>query len=214
LIFAALSVIVRPMFVTKRQKEILDFVNAFIIKRGYAPSIGEIRGQFGISSPATVHQHLQNLQEKGLIRRSPNRHRSIEVIPSDSAEHNGVYVPVLGVIAAGYPIESYAEPINMTLPRELGADENCYLLRVRGDSMIDDHIMDGDLVLVRKASTAKPGQTVVALIDGREATLKKYYPESGKIRLEPANPEMQPMFFEPTRVRIQGTVAGVIRKFS
>lgn len=192
----------------------MDFVNVFKEKRGYAPSINEIGGQFKISSPATVHQHLKNLQEKGLIRRSPSRHRSIEVIPSQGAEHNGIYVPVLGEIAAGYPIESYAEPDVMTMPRELGADEECYLLRVRGDSMIEDHILDGDLVLVRKSMTAKPGQTIVALIDGREATLKKYFVEGGRIRLEPANSTMQPLYFEPVRVRIQGTVVGVIRKYS
>lgn len=214
LIFAVLSVTLRPMFVTKRQKEILDFVNVFIAKHGYAPSIGEIRGQFRISSPATVHQHLQNLQDKGLIRRSPNRHRSIEIIPSDGARPGGVSVSVLGVIAAGHPIESYAEAETMALPKELGADENCYLLRVRGESMINDHILDGDLVLVRKGGIAKQGQTVVALIDGREATLKKYFSDGARVRLEPSNPGMKPMYFEADRVGVQGIVVGVIRKFS
>ncbi len=201
------------MIITKRQKEILDFVNAFVAAKGYAPSIGEIKAQFGINSPATVHQHLKNLQDKGLISRVPNRHRSIEVIPSYGARPSGFAIPILGAIAAGYPIESYPETDTMTLPEEMGADENCYLLRVRGDSMIDDHICDGDMVLVRKAEFAKPGQTVVALVDGREATLKRYYPERGKIRLQPANITMAPMVLEPQRVRVQGTVVGIIRKF-
>ncbi len=202
------------MIITKRQKEILDFVNTFIAHNGYAPSIGEIKAQFGISSPATVHQHLKNLQDKGLINRVPNRHRSIEIIPSDGAAPAGLAIPILGAIAAGYPIESYPDTDTMVLPQEMGADENCYLLRVRGDSMIDDHILDGDMVLVRKIEFAKPGQTVVALVDGREATLKRYYPEQGRIRLQPANAMMEPMIFDPRRVRVQGIVVGIIRKFA
>ncbi len=201
------------MKITKRQKEILDFANSFIVKNGYAPSIGDIREEFGISSPATVHQHLKNLQAKGFIHREPNRHRSIEVIPSSGAKP-GITVPILGAIAAGYPIESYTDHNTMVLPEEMGTDHSSYLLRVRGDSMIDDHILDGDMVLVRKSSIAKPGQTVVALIDGREATLKKYFPDNGRIRLQPANSAMKPMYFEPTKVRIQGIVTGIIRKFS
>jgi repressor LexA len=201
------------MKITKRQKEILDFVGTFLGKKGYAPSIGEIRGEFGINSPATVHQHLKNLQVKGFIRREPNRHRSIEIIPSEGGRLGGVAVPILGAIAAGHPIESYAQSDTMTLPEEMGADHNCYLLRVRGDSMIDDHILDGDMVLVRKNSVALAGQTVVALIDDREATLKKYFPERGRIRLQPSNSSMGPMYFEPARVRIQGIVTGIIRKF-
>lgn len=191
----------------------MDFINSFISRMGYAPSINEIKKQFGINSPATIHQHLKNLTDMGLISRVPNRHRSIEVIPSDGARPSGLPVPILGAIAAGYPIESYPDTDTMTLPQEMGADENCYLLRVRGDSMIEDHICDGDMVLVRKADFAKPGQTVVALVDGREATLKKYYPEHGKVRLQPANAEMPPMVFEPQRVRVQGIVVGIIRKF-
>ncbi|MBI5178382.1 MAG: transcriptional repressor LexA [Nitrospinae bacterium] len=201
------------MLVTKRQKEILNFSEAFIAKHGYAPSIADIRQKFGISSPATVHQHLKNLQEKGLIKREPNRHRSIEIIPSEGAAPTGVRVPILGAIAAGLPIESYPDTDTMALPEEMGADDNSYLLRVRGDSMIDDHILDGDMVLVRKSAVARPGQTVVALVDGREATLKRFYVEGAKVRLQPANQQMAPMYFEPGRVRIQGIVTGIIRKF-
>ena len=121
------------MEITKRQREILDFVNGFIEKHSYSPSINEIGGRLKTSSPATVHQHLKNLEGKGMIKRKPNRHRSIEVIPSSGGELGGVNVPILGIIAAGYPIESYTSPINVALPREMGADENCYLLRVAGD---------------------------------------------------------------------------------
>lgn len=198
------------MTVTKRQKQIMDFIIPFIEKQGYAPSIGEIQEHFKINSPATVHQHLKNLEEKGVIRRIPNRHRSIEVTADGHGAKGGVRLPILGAIAAGDPIESFPMVETVSLPEEMVGD---YLLRVRGDSMIDDHILDGDMVVIQKAQTANRGQTVVALIDSREATLKKYYPENGKIRLQPANPEMKPMVFDPERVQIQGIVKGILRRF-
>jgi len=201
------------MVLTRRQEEILDFIASFIEGKGYAPSIVEIQRRFKINSPATVHQHLKNLQEKGLINRKPNRHRSIEVVPTASGVQVGVRVPILGAIAAGIPIEPFQYTEMMSLPEEMVSGGDTFLLRVRGDSMIDDHIMDGDMVIVKKSESADSGQTVVALVDGNEATLKRFYPEDGRIRLQPANPEMEPMVFEADRVRLQGVVTGILRKF-
>ena len=198
---------------TKRQKELLDFLASFIEKMGYAPSIVEIQQKFGINSPATVHQHLKNLQIKGLIRRVPNRHRSIEIVPTSVGVQVGVRVPLLGTIAAGNPIEPFQEQEMMSLPEDMVGDGDTFLLQVRGDSMIEDHILDGDMVIVRKSETADSGQTVVALVDGNEATLKRFYPENGRIRLQPANVNMEPMMFDSERIQIQGIVIGILRKF-
>lgn len=202
------------MTLTKRQKELLDFIKAFIEKQEYAPTIAEIKKEFGINSPATVHQHLKNLEDKNAISRIPNRHRSIELVQEKAKSPDGVRVPILGSIAAGDPIEPYPDVDTASLPAEMVDGEGTFLLRVRGDSMINDHILDGDMVVVNKSETAQPGQTVVALIDGREATLKRYYPENGKIRLQPANPEIEPMIFDASKVQIQGIVTGIIRKLS
>ncbi len=202
------------MTLTKKQKLILDFIAAFIEKEEYAPSIAEIKKEFGVNSPATVHQHLKNLEAKGAIRRIPNRHRSIEIVQAPHSAGKGRRVPVMGAISAGSPIEPFPDTETMSLPEEMAQGSESYLLRVRGDSMIEDHILNGDMVIVKKSNVAAPGQTVVALIDGSEATLKKFFLENGKIRLQPANPEMKPMFFDTNRVHIQGIVTGILRKFS
>ena len=201
------------MTLTRRQKELLDFISSFIEKKGYAPSIVEIQQRFQINSPATIHQHLKNLQSKGLIRRVPHRHRSIEVVPTAGGVQVGVKVPLLGTIAAGSPIEAFQESDMISLPEDMVGDGDTFLLLVRGDSMIEDHILDGDMVIIRKSEAADPGQTVVALIDGTEATLKRFYPEKGRIRLQPANVKMEPMIYQPERVQLQGVVIGILRKF-
>lgn len=202
------------MTLTKKQKLLLDFIAAFIEKQGYAPSIAEMKKEFGINSPATIHQHLKNLEEKGAIRRIPNRHRSIEITQTSPSVIKVRQAPVLGAIAAGSPIESYPDTETISLPEEMAPGSESYLLRVQGDSMIEDHILNGDMVIVKKSNVAAPGQTVVALIDGSEATLKKFFFENGKIRLQPANPEMSPMVYDAHRVQIQGIVTGILRKFS
>ncbi|MDH5543412.1 MAG: transcriptional repressor LexA [Nitrospinota bacterium] len=202
------------MSITKRQKEIIDFISSFMEENEYAPSIAEIQKKFSINSPATIHQHLKNMEENGLIRRSPNRHRSIEVIPAGHGGIQvGVKVPVLGSIAAGRPIESFPDTEMISLPEEMVADSDTFVLKVKGDSMMEDHILDGDMVIVQRADTARPGDKVVALIDGSESTLKRFYPESNRIRLQPANREMEPMYFEPEQVQIQGKVIGILRRF-
>jgi len=201
------------MTMTKRQKELMDFICGFMESEGYSPSIAEIQKRFSINSPATVHEHLVNLERKGMIRRLPHRHRSIEPVPTAGGVQVGVKVPVLGAIAAGSPIESYPDTEMISLPEDMIAERDTYALRVRGDSMIDDHILDGDMVVVKRSDTARRGQMVVALIDGRESTLKRFFHEKGKVRLQPANPEMEPMIFKPEQVQIQGIVIGTLRKY-
>jgi repressor LexA len=205
------------MNITKRQKELIDFISAFIDENTYAPSIAEIQKHFSINSPATIHQHLKNLEEKGFIKRVPNRHRSIELgdvpVPSGKTVKGSMQVPILGSIAAGSPIESYPDTETVSVPEDMALAGETYVLRVRGDSMVDDHILDGDMVIVRKSETARPGDTVVALVDGSESTLKRYYPEGGRIRLQPANAEMEPMYFSPGQVEIQGIIVGILRRF-
>ncbi|HXG88211.1 MAG TPA: transcriptional repressor LexA [Vicinamibacterales bacterium] len=198
---------------TKRQREILDYLNEFIQQYGYAPSLEEIGKRFTLSSLATVHKHLTNLQEKGFIRRSWNRSRSVELLPSRGGGR-AVEVPLLGYVAAGMPIEAIPGNEMMAIPEMLlsGKRDN-YVLRVRGDSMIDEQICDGDWVVVEDRKSADNGEMVIALVGGHEATLKKFYKENGRIRLQPANPTMQPILTDPDNVQIQGVVVGVMRKY-
>ena len=206
------------MNITKRQKELIDFISAFIDEKTYAPSIAEMQKHFSINSPATIHQHLKNLEDKGFIKRVANRHRSIELgdvhVPSGkTASRGSMQIPVLGAIAAGSPIESYPDTETISVPEDMVLAGETYVLRVRGDSMIEDHILDGDMVIVRKTETAQSGDTVVALVDGSESTLKRYYPEEGRVRLQPANAEMEPMYFNLDQVEIQGIIVGILRRY-
>ena len=198
---------------TKRQREILDYLNEFIAQHGYAPSLEEIGRRFGLSSLATVHKHLTNLQEKGFIRRTWNRSRSLELVPARTGSR-AVELPLLGYVAAGLPIEAVASNESIAVPEDLVSKRDSYVLRVRGDSMIDEQIRDGDLVIVEDRKTADNGEMVVALLRGSDVTLKKFYREaSGKVRLQPANPAMQPIFVDPAQVQVQGVVVGVMRKY-
>ncbi len=196
---------------TPRQKQILDFVTRSIDRRGFAPSIQEICDHFDLASTATVHKHLKNLAERGLLTRESHRSRALEV-PARKAE--AVEIPLLGKVAAGVPIEAIATPDSVSIPADwLGRGER-FALRVRGDSMIDAHIEDGDIVVVEKKEVARDGDTVIALVDDSEATLKIFRsPPDGSIRLEPRNPSLKPMIFEASRVRIQGIVVGVLRRY-
>ena len=202
------------MPLTKRQKEILDHIGGFIAERGYAPSFEEIAHHFGYSSLATVHEHLSNLERKGYIRKSYNESRSIELVEAGSAPA-GVEVLLLGEVAAGQPIEVIQNRESILVPPDLlrKGGEN-FVLRVVGNSMIDEQIRDGDYIIVNSRATAEDGEMVVALIDGESATVKKLYRESGgRVRLQPANEALKPMFFPAARVRIQGVVVGVIRRY-
>jgi repressor LexA len=197
---------------TKRQREILDYLRDFIQQQGYAPSLEEIGRRFGLSSLATVHKHLTNLQEKGCIRRSWNRSRSVELI-SARAGNRAVELPLLGYVAAGVPIEAVAGTETIAVPEDLVRKRESYVLRVKGDSMIDEQIRDGDFVIVEDRRTASNGEMVIALVGGHEVTLKKFYRESGRIRLQPANPAMQPLILEAAQVQLQGVVVGVMRRY-
>jgi repressor LexA len=198
---------------TKRQREILDYLNDFIQKNGYAPSLEEIGRRFGLSSLATVHKHLTNLQEKGFIKRAWNRSRSVELV-SSRLGGRAVELPLLGYVAAGNPIEALVGSETIAVPEDLVAGKrDTYVLRVKGDSMIDEQIRDGDYVIVEDRSAANNGETVVALLNGSDVTLKKVYYEHGHVRLQPANPAMQPIIVQEDQVRIQGVVIGVMRRY-
>jgi repressor LexA len=202
------------MPLTKRQSEILKYLQEHIRDRGYAPSFEEIAEHFSFQSLATVHEHLTNLERKGYIHRTHNESRAIEVLPPKG--HSGATeIPLLGKVAAGSPIESIMNGETIAVPDQLLPRRGPnYALKVQGESMIDEHIMDGDFVVVHGKQAADNGEMVIALVNGSEATVKRFYREQGGwIRLQPANPAMQPMRFQERDVLIQGVVVGVIRKY-
>ena len=200
---------------TPRRREILYYISRFIDAHGHSPTLAEIGARFGLKSPASVHQIVSALEAEGLIRRTPNVSRGIEVITPPGVEEDTQYeIPLLGVVAAGHPIEAILNPETVNVPRDMLGRGRTFALRVRGESMIGDHICDSDLIIVESKQTANDGQTVVALIDGSEATVKRFYKERGAIRLEPANPRFKPIIVKPPeRVTVQGVVIGVIRKY-
>ncbi|HSR69510.1 MAG TPA: transcriptional repressor LexA [Acidobacteriota bacterium] len=199
------------MSLTKRQKSILDFVREFINSNGYSPTLEEIAEKFDLASLNGVYKHLKNLEERGFIRRLPNQSRSIELI--DKAIIEETAVPMQGYVAAGQPIEAIPNPETVHVPEHLLTRGRNYVLTVRGDSMIDEHIEEGDMVVVEERSHANNGEMVVALIDGSDATLKKYYREGARIRLQPANEKLQPIYVDEDKIRIQGVVVGLMRRF-
>jgi len=197
---------------TKRQREILDYLEDFIREHGYAPSLEEIGRRFGLSSLATVHKHLTNLEEKGCIRRSWNRSRSVEMVATRTASR-AIDLPMLGYVAAGSPIEAVPGTDTIAVPESLAGKRDSYVLKVRGDSMIDEQIRDGDFVVVEDRRTADNGEMVIALVRGQDVTLKKFYREHGRIRLQPANATMEPILLDADAVQVQGVVVGVMRKY-
>lgn len=210
------------MALTKRQKQVLDFISDFVEKNGYSPSYEEMADGLGLASLATVHKHVLALETKQYLHRSYNQSRSLEVAPKYLEEqrqyqHHGPApvreVPLLGKIAAGVPVESFANEETLAFGDFSGA-EGTYALQVRGDSMIDDHICSGDFVLVQKADRVRDGEIVVALVDGCDATLKRFYDEGEEIRLQPANSAMDPIRVPKKDVQIQGRVLAVLRKYS
>jgi repressor LexA len=202
------------MPLTKRQREILTFLETYAARHGYAPSFEEIAEEFSYNSLATVHEHLSNLERKGYIRRSYNESRSIEVLPSE-AFARAVELPLLGLVAAGMPIEAIAVPETMAVPQELTQRAgDHYVLKVRGSSMIDEQIRDGDFVVVNGRTSADNGEMVIALIEGTSATVKRMFRErDGRVRLQPANDTMAPIYVHENDISIQGIVVGVIRRY-
>ncbi len=202
------------MSLTKVQREILNYLTAYNEQNGYAPSFEEIAESFDYSSLATVHEHLTNLERKGYIERSFNESRAINILPTEAAPR-AIELPLLGAVAAGYPIEALDHGETVTVPDALvGRNGRHYVLRVRGMSMVDEQIRDGDFVVVNERQRADNGEMVIALIEGNSATVKKYYRErDGRIRLQPANETMQPMYLNENDVKIQGVVVGVLRRY-
>ncbi len=197
---------------TKRQREILDYLDEFIQQHGYAPSLEEIGRRFSLSSLATVHKHLTNLQEKGFIRRAWNRSRSVELIPVHVGSRS-LELPLMGYVAAGEPIEAITSTETVAVPEHFIGKRDTYVLRVKGDSMIDEQIRDGDYVIVEDRKTAQNGEMVIALLNGTEVTLKSLYRNGTTIQLQPANPAMQPIIVKEDALQIQGVVVGVMRKY-
>ena len=200
------------MALTKRQRQILDYVQSFIDAEGYSPSFEEIAENFGYSSLATVHEHLSNLETKGYLRKNYNKSRSLELVAAEGTL--AVELPLLGSVAAGLPIEAIENNETLAVPHDMLGKGNNYVLRVKGDSMVEEQIRDGDYIVVNSRQTAENGEMVVALVGGESATVKKLYREPrGRIRLQPANPTMQPMYYDEDEVQIQGVVVAVIRKY-
>lgn len=204
-----------PITLYRRQKQILDFIKQYIDKYGYSPTLGEIAEAIGVSSLATVHEHLQALSTKGVIKRFEGAVRGIEVLDHNLAPKlHGIELPIMGFIAAGQPIMTYTDPdaTVKVAPAMLSGKKRSYVLQVKGDSMIEDGILDGDYVIIEEQDVANDGDIVVALLDNGLATLKRFFKELNRIRLEPANSQMNPIYARD--VKIQGKCVGVIRRFS
>jgi repressor LexA len=203
-----------PLVIYKKQRQILDFIKQFIQSNGSAPTLKQIAAAIDVSSLATVHEHLQSMEEKGLIKRRKGKGRGIEILwGDDKIISESLEVPILGFVAAGSPIEPYTDPsATMNIPASLvSGKRRTYVLQVRGQSMIEDHINDGDYVILEQTEYANDGDIIVALLDNGMATLKRFYKEATRIRLQPANSTMQPIFVK--NVRIQGVVRGLVRKY-
>jgi repressor LexA len=208
------------MALTKRQRQMYDFIAEFVQSNGYSPSFEEIGAAMGLSSLATVHKHINNLETKKLLRRDYNRSRSIDVLPLPAGipSHarpvvaNSFELPLVGRIAAGRPIEQVETPETISLT-DFTRAKDVFVLQVTGDSMQDEHIMDGDYVLVEKTDSAREGEIVVALVNGSETTLKRFYLAGDQIRLQPSNAAMKPIMVPAESVRVQGRVVAVLRKY-
>lgn len=205
-----------PVTLYRKQKQTLDFIKQYIDKYGFSPTLGEIAEAIGVSSLATVHEHIGTLVTKGVIKRFDGAIRGIEVIDQNiSRALSGIELPVLGYIAAGAPIMPYTDP-DATIrvgPSMISGKKRSYVLQVKGDSMIEDGILDGDYVIIEEQNTANDGDTVVALLENGLATLKRFFKEPDRIRLEPANSSMEPIYAAFGDVQIQGKCSGVIRRF-
>lgn len=197
---------------TKRQKELLDFLDNYIQRHGFAPTLDETGKHFGLTSLATVHKHLTNLERKGLIRRRSGLSRALEVVPQ-SKRLEGVELPLLGMAAAGTPMEATLDNERIMVPDDLVRKQESFALKVSGESMRDAGILDGDVVIVESRNTADSGETVVAILDGA-ATIKKMHRESGgRIRLQPANDSFEPILCNEDQLEIRGVVVSLLRKY-
>jgi repressor LexA len=206
------------MAITKRQRQVYDFISDFVQQNQYSPSFEEIGEGLGLSSLATVHKHISNLEKKGLLSRDYNRSRSIDLLPPKGrlkhamSVNTGMVLPLMGRIAAGQPIEAVQHQETISFA-DFVRSKDVFVLEVRGDSMQDEHIVSGDYVLVEKTKIAHHGDIVVALVEGSDATLKRFYREGDKVRLQPSNSKMKPIMVPAANLEIQGRVIGVLRKY-
>ena len=210
-----------------RRQRIIEYIAATLRARGFPPSVREIAGAVGLASTSAVHHHLQILEREGYLERGAAQSRALRLTPTAALRHgmagdvlssvasdDAFRLPVIGEIAAGGPIEAYQDATEtLSVPDVLAARGDAYVLRVRGESMIEEQIRDGDWVIVEDRKTADNGEMVIALVDGQDVTLKKFYKEHNRIRLQPANPTMQPIYVDPDGIQIQGVVVGVMRKY-
>ena len=204
-----------PMALTKRQKQVLDFIANFVDDNGYSPSYEEIAQALDLASLATVHKHISALETKSYVKRGFNRSRSLELGTKYAQEHRRqreMEIPLLGKIAAGQPVEAIEQRATLSFADFTG-HRDTYALEVRGDSMIDDHICDGDMILIERTSDVRDGEIVVALVSGHETTLKRIYREGDRIRLQPANAALQPIYVPAAEVQVQGRLLAVLRKY-
>jgi repressor LexA len=200
------------MALTRRQREVLDVIRDFIATQGYSPSLEEIGSRLGLSSVATVHKHVTHLVDKGLVRRVWNQNRSIEL--AEGAGGRALDLPLVGTIAAGAPIEAVPTAETITVPADMVAGRGrTFVLKIQGDSMTGEHIREGDYVVIEERQTARDGETVVALVDGSDATLKRFFRDGATVRLQPSHPTMQPIVVPADRVQVQGVVVGLIRRY-
>jgi repressor LexA len=202
-----------PDPLTPRQQTVLDFIRHFFAERGYAPTIAEIRDGLGLASTSTVHKHLKTLEEKGHIDSLPKKSRGLSMKPTPSTSSGGIEIPMLGYVTAGQPIEINEVPETINLPETMIGKGETFVLEVKGDSMIDEAIKDGDLVIVEKRQFANNGDMVIACIENEEVTLKRIYKEGKRVRLQPSNPVMQPIIIKNRDVTIKGIVIGVLRTY-
>jgi len=208
-----------PVVLYRRQRQLLEFIQSFIKKYGYGPTLSEICKAMGLSSPATVHEHLKILEKKGVIKRNANEVRGIEIVEQYggafiSEPSLGIELPLLGYIHAGKPLEPYDDPTATFKVSANLVPQNkiAFVLQVKGESMIDDGIRPGDYVILVKEDSVKNGDVVVALLDNGLATLKRFFKEDGRVKLMPANSNMQPIY--ATDVQVQGKLVALVRKYA
>jgi len=208
------------MVLTQRQRRVMDFIAGFLREHNYSPSFQEIADGLGLNSIATVHKHIATLERKGYLKRGQNQSRSLEPGPRFLHEarrqrqgRSGLELPLLGRIAAGQPVEAFEQPETISLA-DIAGQKDVFVLRVKGDSMIEDHIVDGDFILVERTAQVAEGDIVVALVNGSETTLKRFRREpDGRIRLQPANARMKPVLLAPEQVAVQGRLIGILRRY-
>lgn len=207
-----------PVTLYRKQKQILDYISQYIQVNGYSPTLQEIADAMGLSSLATVHEHLQSLEKKGVLKKYDGSVRGIEIVDDRyNTSLNMIELPLIGFIAAGQPIDAVENPLETVIVSAdmVSKSRRCYVLQVKGDSMIEEGIFDGDHIVIQQQDTAENGDIIVALIDKEFATLKKFYKEkNGKVRLQPANSKMDPIIVDAKSLSVQGKVSGVIRRYN